>query len=230
MQRYFPEMGETRTTPQDITAGVVASFDDCADARLREIMQALVRHLHGFAREVGLTQDEWADGDRHPDRAPATSPTTGGRSSSSGRTRWGSRCSSTRWPTRCPDGATESTVLGPFYVPGAPLREYGESIAERGGAGTPAWVHGRVLDTRGQRRSPAPSSTSGRTATTSSTRCRTPRPRRTTCAARFRTREDGSFAFLAVRPVPYPIPHDGPVGQHAAAPPAGTRGAPRTST
>ena len=47
-----------------------------------------------------------------------------------------------------PDGATESTVLGPFYVPGSPLREYGASIAAEP-AGLPAWVHGRVLDLAG---------------------------------------------------------------------------------
>ena len=47
-------MSETRTTPQDITAGVVASFDDCPDPRLREIMQGLARHVHEFAREVRL--------------------------------------------------------------------------------------------------------------------------------------------------------------------------------
>ena len=39
-----------------------------------------------------------------------------------------SRCSSTRSPTRCRAGATESTVLGPFYSPGAPLREYGANL------------------------------------------------------------------------------------------------------
>jgi hydroxyquinol 1,2-dioxygenase len=53
--------GETapRTTPDDITAAVVESFAGAADARLREVMQALVRHLHAFATEVGLTEDEW---------------------------------------------------------------------------------------------------------------------------------------------------------------------------
>ena len=39
-----------------------------------------------------------------------------------------------------PAGATESTVLGPFYVPGSPLREYGESMLVEAGAGTPVWV------------------------------------------------------------------------------------------
>ena len=48
-----------------------------------------------------------------------------------------------------PPGATESTVLGPFYVPGAPLREYGEPTWPRSRRAMPAWVHGRVLDTDG---------------------------------------------------------------------------------
>src|SRR4029079_11386926 len=48
-----------RTTPADITAAVEASFEASADPRLREIMQALVRHLHGFVTEVGLTEEEW---------------------------------------------------------------------------------------------------------------------------------------------------------------------------
>src|SRR4029078_3205888 len=48
-----------RTTPADITAAVEASFEACADPRLREIMQALVRPLHGFVTEVGLTEEEW---------------------------------------------------------------------------------------------------------------------------------------------------------------------------
>ena len=45
---------------------------------------------------------------------------------------------------------TESTVLGPFYVAGAPRRSYGESIAAEGDAGVPVWVHGRVFGTDGE--------------------------------------------------------------------------------
>src|SRR5436190_632718 len=47
-----------------------------------------------------------------------------------------------------PPGATESTVLGPFYATGSPEREYGQSMAAEP-AGVPAWVHGRVLDVDG---------------------------------------------------------------------------------
>ena len=52
-------MSERRTTPEDITGAVVASFDGCEDDRLRELMQALARHLHGFATEVRLTHSGW---------------------------------------------------------------------------------------------------------------------------------------------------------------------------
>jgi hypothetical protein len=45
--------GSSRTTPADITAAARASFDGCSDARLRELMQSLVGHLHGFAVETG---------------------------------------------------------------------------------------------------------------------------------------------------------------------------------
>ena len=49
----------TRTTPDDITASVLASFEACSDPRLRTLMQAFVRHLHEFAVDVGLTEEEW---------------------------------------------------------------------------------------------------------------------------------------------------------------------------
>ena len=49
-------------TEDDITSEVLRRFDVTADARLREIMQSLVTHLHAFAREVRLTDKEWLAG------------------------------------------------------------------------------------------------------------------------------------------------------------------------
>src|SRR3954462_15367403 len=54
-----PDTAAGRTTPADITAAVEARFAGCADPRLRDIMQALVRHLHAFVTDVELTEDEW---------------------------------------------------------------------------------------------------------------------------------------------------------------------------
>jgi hydroxyquinol 1,2-dioxygenase len=204
-------MSETRTTPQDITAGVVASFDDCEDARLREIMQALARHLHEFAREIRLTQDEWAD--------------AVGILTDTGHITDDRRQEFILWSDSMglsmlvdalanplPEGATESTVLGPFYVPGSPAREYGESIAEEAGAGTPAWLYGRVLDTEGNPIAGAELDV-WQNGENQLYAVQDPEAEEDHLRGVFRTREDGSFAFLAVRPTPYTVPHDGPVGR-----------------
>ena len=47
---------------EDLTAAVVASFDGSPDERTKEVLGALVRHLHAFAREVELTEEEWFAG------------------------------------------------------------------------------------------------------------------------------------------------------------------------
>ena len=106
-------------------------------------------------------------------------------------------------------------MLGPFYVPGAPLRAYGESMAEEA-AGTPARVHGRVLSTTGEPIAGAELDVwqNGADRLYAVQRPEAPEDH---LRGRYRTRDDGSFAFVAVRPVPYPIPDDGPVGRMLAA-------------
>jgi hydroxyquinol 1,2-dioxygenase len=204
-------MSETRTTPQDITAAVVASFDDCEDQRLREIMQALARHLHEFAREVRVSQDEWVQAVRI---LTDTGHITDDRrqefilwSDSLGLSMLVDALANP-----LPEGATESTVLGPFYVPGSPERAYGESIAEEADAGTPAWVHGRVLDTAGDPLAGAELDV-WQNGENRLYAVQDPEAEEDHLRGVFRTRDDGSFAFIAVRPTPYTIPHDGPVGR-----------------
>src|SRR6185312_7357448 len=57
-------VNDVRTVPADIAAAAVASFDGADAERLRTLVQALTRHLHAFATEVGLTQGEWEEGIR----------------------------------------------------------------------------------------------------------------------------------------------------------------------
>jgi hydroxyquinol 1,2-dioxygenase len=184
---------------------------DCDDPRLREILQALVRRLHEFAREVRLTQDEWADAVRI---LTDTGHITDDRrqefilwSDSMGLSMLVDALANP-----LPEGATESTVLGPFYVPGAPQREYGENIAEEPDAGTPAWVYGRVLDTEGNPVAGAELDV-WQNGENQLYAVQDPEAEEDHLRGVFRTREDGSFAFVAVRPTPYTIPHDGPVGR-----------------
>jgi catechol 1,2-dioxygenase len=206
-------MSDARTTPAAITAKAVASFEDCADPRLRELMRTFVSHLHAFATEVALEEEEW--------RALIDALTATGQITDDRRQEfilWSDALGLSMLVdalARPPDGATESTVLGPFYVPGAPLRAYGESMAEEP-AGTPAWVHGRVLSTAGEpiARAELDVWQNGADRLYAVQRPEAPEDH---LRGRYRTRDDGSFALVAVRPVAYPIPDDGPVGRMLAA-------------
>jgi catechol 1,2-dioxygenase len=198
-------------TPQDITADVLASFDQTQDPRLREIMQALVRHLHGFVLEVGVTPQEWETAIGVLTR---TGHITDERrqefilwSDSLGVSMLVDALENT-----VPPGATESTVQGPFYVPGSPLREYGANMAEEPEAGVPALVHGRVLDLNGAPIAGAEVDV-WQNGADQLYAVQKPEAEEDHLRGRFITREDGSYAFVAVRPTPYPIPYDGPVGR-----------------
>ena len=203
------------TDPSEITRKAVASFDGARDPRLREIMQALVHHLHEFAADVGLTQDEWRTA---VEIITATGAITGEQRQEF--ILWSDTLGLSMFvdalANPLPDGATESTVLGPYYVPGSPLRDYGADIAEQE-AGTPAWFHGRVVDVHTGRSIPDAELDVWQNGDNLLYAVQDDDAPEHHLRGRFRTRRDGSFAFRAVRPVPYPIPDDGPVGRMLAA-------------
>jgi catechol 1,2-dioxygenase len=97
-------------------------------------------------------------------------------------------------------------------VPGSPLREYGESMAEKDSVGTPAWIHGRVLDIDGSAIADAELDVWQNDADMLYA-VQKPEGPEDHLRGRYLTRDDGSFSFVTVRPVPYPIPDDGPVGR-----------------
>jgi catechol 1,2-dioxygenase len=200
-----------RTTPADITGKALASFEHCADPRLRELMQSLVRHLHAFAVEVSLTEEEW--------REMIAVLTATGDITDERRQEFilwsdalGLSMLVDALAHELPAGATESTVLGPFYVPGSPLREYGESMVIEAGAGTPAWVYGRVLDVAGAPIAGAELDV-WQNGADMLYAVQRPEAEEDHLRGRYLTGDDGTYAFVAVRPVPYPIPDDGPVGR-----------------
>lgn len=202
-----------RTEPRDITGAALASFGSCADARLRELLESLTSHLHAFASEVDLTLDEWEAGirlltetgritDEHRQEFVLWSDTLG----------LSMLVDALASPA---EHATESTVLGPFYVPDAPRRGYGDSIAEEA-AGEPAWVHGVVSAVGGAPIAGAELDV-WQNGDNRLYAVQDPSAPEEHLRGRFSTRADGSYAFLAVRPVPYTIPSDGPVGSMLAA-------------
>jgi catechol 1,2-dioxygenase len=186
---------------------------------LREIMRTLVRHLHAFATEVHLTEAEWA--------AAIEILTRTGHITSETRQEfilWSDALGMSMLVDALahtgsgldPRGVTESTVLGPFWTPDAPLRAYGESIAEDPQSGTPAWVHGTVLSADGEPIAGAMLDIWQNGADGLYT-VQKPETDEAHLRGRFQTRADGSYAFLGVRPIPYTIPDDGPVGAMLAA-------------
>src|SRR4051812_12121758 len=184
----------------------------CDDARLLTVMTSLVHHLHNFAREVHLTEDEWFAGIRFL--------TESGHITDDQRQEFillsdvlGLSMLVTAQNNAKPAGATEATVLGPFFVAGAPHVENGADISN-GAKGAPSIVRGRVLSLDG---SPIAGATIDVWQSDEDGFYDVQQPAADGTAeararAQLRSRADGRVHFPPVLPEHYPIPHDGPVG------------------
>jgi catechol 1,2-dioxygenase len=202
----------TRPAPQEeLLEEVVQSFAKADDPRLREILQAAARHLHAFVSETGLTRDEWRTGidfltavgqkcDEVRQEFILMSDTFGVSSLVEMQNFAGT------------EGATENTVLGPFYVPGSPVRDFGASILENEDPGPRLLVQGRVVDLEGKPIAGALLDI-WQNATNRLYAVQDPNQDPNNLRGKFYSRDDGTFEFRAVKPVPYPIPDDGPIGE-----------------
>ncbi|MDZ4267883.1 MAG: dioxygenase [Mycobacterium sp.] len=193
----------------DITALAVARWATARDARMSEIMQALVRHLHSLAREVRLTESEWS--------AAMTWLARTGQISDSKRAEFilasdvlGLSMLVVEMNQRRDPGATPATVLGPFHIEGSPHLPYGVNMAD-GVGGIPLYITGAVHDLHGEAVTGAVldvwqadahgmyESQLGEEA---------PRLR-----AKYTSQSDGTYCVRTVAPLGYSIPMDGPVGE-----------------
>lgn len=112
-------------TPDNISEVFAGYFGDDTDPRFKEVMSALARHLHAFAREVNLTHDEW--------RAGLKAMEWAGRITTPERNEFVLLSdvlglSSLVDMINSPEGATSSSVLGPFHVSDAPPMEIGDDM------------------------------------------------------------------------------------------------------
>jgi protocatechuate 3,4-dioxygenase beta subunit len=199
-------------TEEGLTAEVVRRLEATPDPRLREIMQAAVKHLHAFAKEVRLTNEEWWAGIQF-------------------LTATGQKCDDVRQEfillsdtlgfsslldiinnSHVEDMVTENTILGPFYVPNSPERAFGESMVEYDCGGEPSIVRGRVLDTEGHPIEGAVLDVWQNAANMFYAVQQPDVQPATNLRGIYRTGADGKFDIRGVRPTDYPIPADGPVG------------------
>lgn len=194
----------------NVTDAALQKLENCADPRLKKVMTSLVRHLHGFIREVEPTEGEWLAGVRF-------------------LTEVGQKCDEKRQEYillsdtlgatilmdainhRAPEGATESSVLGPFYREGAPTMERGASIAGD--------TEGEAVTFRGRVHAPDGRPIEGavldiwQTAPNGLYEVQDPDQPDFNLRGKFVTDADGAYEFRTVKPVSYSIPDDGPVGK-----------------
>lgn len=207
MKAFFTEEGSAET--------VNARMGDGVDPRLKEVMACLVKHLHAFAKEIDLTQEEWEVGIDFLTKA-------------------GQICSEERQEfillsdvlgfsmlvdainNRRPVGATENTVFGPFHVAGAPERQMGEVIS-LDGKGESCLFEGRVIDLHGE---PIERAQIDVWCDNADGYYDVQQPGiqpKWNNRGIFTTGKDGSYSFIGIKPVSYPIPDDGPVGKMLSA-------------
>lgn len=183
--------------------------------RLAQIMSSLVKHLHGFTKEVALTPDEWL--------YAVEFLTATGKICSAERQEFillsdtlGLSMLVDAINNRRPESATENTVLGPFYVEGAPIRAMGDNIS-LDGKGESCCFIGKVLDLEGN---PIDKACLDVWSDNAEGFYDVQQPEvqpKWNNRGRFITGPDGSYRFIGIKPVSYPIPDDGPVGKMLAA-------------
>ena len=192
-----------------ITQMALQRVEESAEGRMRDIMLSLTRHLHGFIREIEPTEEEWLAAIRF-------------------LTETGQKCDERRQEfillsdtlgasmlidainNRKPEGATESSVLGPFYQEGAPNYDNGADLADETTGGERVLVSGKVVDLDG---APIPGAVLDiwQTAPDAVYAAQDPAGSFNLCG-RITTGDDGRYSFRTRKPVSYTIPGDGPVG------------------
>ncbi len=196
---------------EEFSAEVVKQqYANCKDVRLKKIMESAVTHLHEFVKEVEPTQEEWMYMIEY-------------------LTKTGQKCDDKRQEfillsdvlgisalvdtinNRKTLNATESTVLGPFHVKNAPIKEMGDNI-NYDGKGEPAYIFGSVTDTDGN---PIDGAEIDVWQANEDGFYDIQQPDvqpEMNLRGIFSTKDDGKYWFKSVKPKFYSIPTDGPVG------------------
>lgn len=193
-----------------ITQSVIERLANTPDARLKEILSSLVTHLHDFARDIQLTEQEWF---KAIDFLTAT----------------GKKCTDTRQEfillsdvlglsmvtveinNSKPAGCTEATVFGPFFVPNAPDYKLGEDISN-GAIGKPCLVAGAIRSPNGKRIANAKIDV-WQADDDGFYDVQRPDLQQPQARGTLHSDAEGKYFFKTIVAEPYPIPTDGPVGQ-----------------
>ena len=194
---------------QNLTHVMLERWKNIPDARLKQIMQSLIEHLHGFVRDIEPTEAEWATAIDFITRL--------GQKSDDKRQEvilfsdvMGVSMLVDAINHRLDSGATPTTVEGPFHVPNSPQIADGGNMA-KDAPGIPCFVIGKVRDLDGRPVAGAKLDlwqTDGEGLYESQRDVTEPWMR-----GLYRSQPDGSYIVRTVAPIGYTIPMDGPVGE-----------------
>lgn len=197
-----------------ITQAVLDRFSNTPDPRLKQIIFSLVQHLHDFARETRLTEEEWFEGIKFLTRA--------GHMTDDKRQEFillsdtlGLSMLTVAMNNAKPAGCTQATVVGPFHVENAPHYKLGDDVGN-GAIGAPCFVKGTIKGLGGE-----PVSGAHIEVWQSDEEGMYDVQKKDLSQAQGRgvlkADENGQYYFKSILAVAYPIPHDGPVGDMLSA-------------
>ncbi|MBR0850318.1 catechol 1,2-dioxygenase [Bradyrhizobium diazoefficiens] len=197
---------------QDVTEAALAVMERTSDPRMRQIMVSLVKHLHGFVRDVRLTEKEFRD-------ATAIIAELGKLTTDTHNEVVLMAGSLGVSPLVCllnngDQGNTETdqSLLGPFWRLNSPRVENGGSIVRSETPGAPLFVSGRVVDCDGRPVAGAEVDV-WHASPVGLYENQDPEQADMNLRGKFLTDEDGRFSFRSVMMVGYPIPTNGVVGR-----------------
>lgn len=197
-------------TPENITDAVIEQMSTTPDPRMKQIMEAAVRHLHAFAREVRLTPAEWIKGIEFMTKVGQMCTPARQEFILLSDTMGLSKLVDIMHDKTKSEDTTGASLLGPFFREKTPVFNYGEQIAKKTD-GKEVVYFGRVTNAQGQPLADA-MVTVWQTAADGYYDIQTS-IENIDCRGIFRTNENGEYLIRSVRPLGYYIPLDGPVGQ-----------------
>ena len=198
-------------TQEDVTKAVIAEMHRTPDPRTKEILESLVRHLHGFVREVRLTEREFqqaialvnAIGQRTTPSHNEAMILAGALGVSNLVCLLNNGAGGTR--------ETQANNLGPFWRDGSPRVENGGTLLRSPTPGETLFFKGWVRDAEGRPVAGAEVDV-WHSSPVGLYENQDPAQAEMNLRGRFTTAADGSFAFRSIKPGAYPVPNDGPLG------------------
>ena len=197
---------------QDVTVAALAVMEQTSDPRLRQIMVSLVKHLHGFVRDVRLTEKEFRDATAVIAELGKLSTDTHNEVVLMAGSLGVSSLVCLLNNGDQGNTETDQSLLGPFWRLNSPRVENGGSIVRSETPGAPLFVNGRVVDKDGRPVAGAEVDV-WHASPVGLYENQDPEQADMNLRGKFTTDQDGAFSFRSVMMVGYPIPTDGVVGR-----------------